>query len=182
MGDMMREMASGGIDFQGHVVTRGDLSRMADAQVRRGLTGSRAAIEALTGRPVDSYSLPGTTRHTRELVRISRDLGYSGIHTPYIGAVAPGSDPMMVWRVMVEGSFDLDAFWANLRPLPILHRTLISYLKTLPPRILGPQIWLPIRSYLFEARLAPLLTLHGLKVLLSLVLVAIALLVWRLIS
>jgi peptidoglycan/xylan/chitin deacetylase (PgdA/CDA1 family) len=161
--EMVKEMAAAGIDFQGHGVTHGDLSRMPERQARRELTESRAAIEALTGRPVDSYSLPGTTRHTRELVRISRELGYRGIHTPFIGAVAPGSDSMMVRRIMVEGSFDLDAFWSNLRPIPILQRKLISYLKKLPPRILGPRIWLPIRAKLFSSPLAPLLTTRGLK-------------------
>jgi len=177
--DMVREMATGGIDFQGHGVTHGDLSRMADAQVRRELTESRATIEALTGRPVDSYSLPGTTRHTRDLVRISRELGYRGIHTPFIGAVAPGSDPMMVRRIMVEGSFDLDAFWANLRPFPILQRKLISYLKKLPPRILGPRLWMPIRALLFHSPLAPVLTTQGLKrVIVGLAVAVLLLTVW----
>jgi len=175
---MVREMAAGGIDFQGHGVTHADLSRMAEERVRWELTESRAAIAALTGRPVDSFSLPGTTRHTRELVQISRELGYRGIHTPFIGAVAPGAEPMMVRRIMVEGSFDLDTFWANLRPLPILQRKLISYLKKLPPRLLGPRLWMPVRAYLFESRLAFLLTLRGLKIVLGVAVVVVALLAW----
>lgn len=179
-GEMVREMAAAGIDFQGHGVTHGDLSRMAEGEVRRELTESRAAIEALTGRPVDTYSLPGTTRHTRALVRISRALGYRAIHTPFIGAVSPGADPMMVRRIMVEGSFDMAAFRANLRPLPILQRKVISYLKKLPPRILGPRIWMPIRAYLFESRLAFLLTLRGLKIVLGVVVAGLALLFWGL--
>jgi len=87
----------------------------------------------------------------------------------------------MVRRIMVEGSFDLDAFWANLRPFPILQRKLISYLKKLPPRILGPRLWLPIRAYLFESRLAFLLTLRGLKVVLGVVVGIVAVLVWLLV-
>lgn len=177
--EMVREMAAGGIDFQGHGVTHGDLSRMTETEVRQELSDSRAAIESLTGRPVDTYSLPGTTRHTRELVRISRALGYRAIHTPFIGAVSPGANPMMVRRIMVEGSFELDAFRANLRPLPILQRKGISYLKKLPPRILGPRIWMPIRAYLFHSPLASLLTLRGLKmVLTAIVLMGVLLGVW----
>lgn len=176
---MVREMAAAGIDFQGHGVTHGDLSRMSETEVRRELSDSRAAIESLTGRPVDTYSLPGTTRHTRELVRISRALSYRAIHTPFIGAVSPGANPMMIRRIMVEGSFDMDAFRANLRPLPILQRKVISYLKKLPPRILGPKIWMPIRAYLFNSPLASLLTLRGLKMMLSVVvLVGVLLGVW----
>lgn len=175
---MVREMAAAGIDFQGHGVTHGDLSRMAETDVRRELSNSRAAIESLTRRPVDTYSLPGTTRHTRELVRISRALGYRAIHTPFIGAVTPGANPMMIRRIMVEGSFDMDAFHANLRPLPILQRKVIGYLKKLPPRILGPRIWMPIRAYLFTSPLASLLTLRGLKMMLTVVVLMAVLLGW----
>jgi len=132
-------------------------------------------LDAVMGKSLDTYSHRGTTRHTPDLVRRSRELGYRGIHTPFIGAVAPGSDPMMMRRIMVEGTFDLDALWANLQPFPILQPKLISYLKKLPPGILGPRIWLPIRAYLFESRLAFWFTL---KVLLSLAVAVIALLVW----
>ncbi len=163
----VREMAAVGIDFQGHGVTHGDLSRMAEAEVRRELTESRAAIEALTGRTVDSYSLPGTTRHTHDLVRVSKELGYQSIHTPFIGAVAPGADPMMVRRILVEGTFGVEELFANLRPVPILVRKVISYLKKLPPRILGPRIWIPIRAFLFNSPLAPIFTTRGLTFLLG---------------
>jgi len=179
--EMVREMAVAGIDFQGHGVTHGDLSRMTETEVRQELSDSRKVIESLTGRPVDTYSLPGTTRHTRHLVHISRALGYRAIYTPFIGAVSPGASPMMIRRIMVEGSFDMDAFRANLRPLPILQRKVISYLKKLPPRILGPRIWMPIRAYLFNSPLASLLTLRGLKVMLSAAIVLGVLLGWWLV-
>jgi hypothetical protein len=92
---------------------------MPKGQVQQELTGNRATIEALTGRVVDSYSFPGTTRHTRALVRISQ-LGYRRIDTPFIGAVAPGSVSMMVRRIMVDGIFDIAPFLLTLRGLKVV--------------------------------------------------------------
>ena len=136
-------------------------------------------FDAIMGKSLDTCSHHGANWHSLDLVQLSCELGHPGIYTPCIGAVAPGSDPIMVRRIMAEAGFDIDAFWANLRPIRTLQRKAIIYRKKLSPRILGPRRWLPIRSCLCESRLATLfITLRGLKVSLSLALVVMALLPW----
>lgn len=151
------------ISIQSHGISHDDLSRMKLNQLRYELMESKKILQKMTGRKVDYLSTPSTTRATKRLKKEARQAGYKAIVSCTIGTNNKNSDLFSLKRIIVEGSFDLREFRNNLEPVPIILRSFIGSLKKIPPIILTPRIWMPIRSWLFSTPLASLLILKNLK-------------------
>ena len=70
---------------------------------------------------------------------------------------------MHLRRFGIEGSLALDEFARNLGAGAIVQRRMISFIKRIPARLLGPKLWMPLREKLFASPLRHLLPLRVLK-------------------
>lgn len=170
------EMSKNGIDFQSHGATHRDLSRLSEDELKEELLRSKEHIEQLTKKKVQFLSTPGTTRITNRIIKVAKSVGYEGIVCSLTGTNNQNTNPFRLRRLNVEGCFTLNEFVKNFEPMQIMIRRFISFLKKLPPKILTPGIWLPIRQRLFSTSIAPLFKLRNLKRLMFAFLVIIFLL------
>lgn len=151
------------ISIQSHGISHEDLSRMSLEQLRDELTESKEILQKMTGKQVNYLSTPSTTRLTKVLKKEAAQAGYRAIACCAIGTNNKNSDVFSLKRIIVEGSFNLREFKKNLEPTSIILRSFIASLKKIPPIILTPRVWMPIRRWLFSTRLASLLILRNLK-------------------
>lgn len=81
--------ATEGYELGSHTVSHVDLATTTDrATIARELTESRAALEAITGRPVTRLAIPyGTPEHCRrpEVLALAREAGYERVYSQFGG-------------------------------------------------------------------------------------------------
>lgn len=113
----LRELAAGGVVIGSHALTHRSVARLpADAQ-REEVGRSRTVLQEVTGRPIEAFAYPFGTRAdydaatTAALAAAGYRFGFTSQH----GAVTPGTDPLMLPRVKVEGGEGLWMFRAIVR-------------------------------------------------------------------
>ena len=79
------------------------------AAVRAELAGSKAALEAHTGRRVDYLAWP-VGWYTEEMVQLAKDVGYRALLTAEDGGNAAGDSVFHIRRVFVDGACDMASF------------------------------------------------------------------------
>jgi hypothetical protein len=77
-------------DFGSHTRTHAFLLKSDDRDGE--IAGSRAEVEALTGRPCEDFAYPGGA-YEDDVVRRVREAGYRSARTVDVGWVGPGTDP-----------------------------------------------------------------------------------------
>lgn len=146
----LREADQGGLYVESHGVTHRPLRSLDDDELRRELVESRRPLEAIVGRPVRHLAIPGNWYDDRVL-RMAKEAGYAAVWCSRPGSVRPGASLYGLPRVNVDGYMHLRAFQAQLQPWGIARRRALLWLKGLPGRLLGPRIWLPLRSVILRA-------------------------------
>jgi peptidoglycan/xylan/chitin deacetylase (PgdA/CDA1 family) len=111
------ELARNGVRIGSHSWTHHSLGRMPPAAAREQAIRSRAELENLLGTAVTSFAYPFGTRadYNDTTAAVLREAGYTSAFTSQHGAIEPGSDPLMLPRVKVEGGEDLWMFQALAR-------------------------------------------------------------------
>jgi len=160
--DEIRELEAGGIDIGSHALTHGPLESMDEAGIRKELGESKAWLEEVLGHDVDSFAVP-LNWYGRKVRLAAEELGYRSVYTSDNGTIHGDADPFHLRRFIIEGSFDRDEFVRNLSATSIVQRRVINFVKRLPARILGPDVWLPLRRRLFDSALGKYFTLRYMK-------------------
>jgi len=151
-----------GHEIGSHSVTHPHLIELDDDQVRHEFAESKRWIEAATGVPCPTLSIPGNFYDDR-IMRIAQACGYGAVFTANVGSVRSGTSLWDIPRLIVEGNFALPEFQANMAPMTICTRKLIFAVKKLPPRILGASRYIAIREVLFNSPLRALFIMRRLK-------------------
>ena len=101
-GDELRQLASSGlIDIGGHTMTHPALPELSAAGQRQEIRASKARIEAILGRSIESFAYPYGA-HSGETVDLVRQAGFQRACTTVPALVQPHTDPFRVPRVQVE--------------------------------------------------------------------------------
>jgi peptidoglycan/xylan/chitin deacetylase (PgdA/CDA1 family) len=110
--DQLLELARAGVTIGSHAWTHRSLGRLSTDEARDELVRSRSALEQLIDAPVTAFAYPFGTRadfnpSTRALLASA---GYACAFTSQHGAIVPGTDPLTLPRIKVEGGEGLWMF------------------------------------------------------------------------
>jgi peptidoglycan/xylan/chitin deacetylase (PgdA/CDA1 family) len=158
----VRDLHRRGVSIGSHTVTHPYLIDLSDAELEEEFLASKRTLEEWTGAPCPFLSIPGNF-YNRRIARIAGKCGYRAVFTANVGTVSRASDLFDINRLIVEGAFDLDEFEANLKPLTIVTRKAIAWVKKQPPRVIGASRYMAIREVLFNSPLRHLFTTRRLK-------------------
>lgn len=102
----LRELRDAGVELGAHTVTHPDLSVLDRAACMREVSGSRDALERLTGAPVTTLAYPfGRSSATARIV--AREAGFSAA----VGATPfGGGDPFNLARELISGKDGIATF------------------------------------------------------------------------
>lgn len=131
--------------FESHAVTHRPLRAMADGEIRRELLDSKNELQRVLGRTVEYLAIPGNW-FDRRVMRIAREVGYKAVWCSFPSTMRRGDDLFRLPRINVEGHLGIEKFRAAVSPTGIAQRRLVSLLKRIPGRLLGPRLWLPLRK------------------------------------
>ena len=109
------EMEGNGIQIGSHTVSHIDLTRASAGELHRQLTDSRAALEALLGRPVVDFCYP-SGRLDDGVARAVEEAGYQTATTTDAGTLHAAGDRFRWTRVRISGGEGLSQFVADLGP------------------------------------------------------------------
>lgn len=99
----VRSLAAAGIEIGSHGATHRALPSVSDAELEDEVSGSKAALEAVTGTPVVSFCYPYGAFDDR-VVEAVRAAGYRAA-TVIRGGISPDlSDPFRLKRIAVRGT------------------------------------------------------------------------------
>ncbi|OAT80220.1 polysaccharide deacetylase family protein [Desulfotomaculum copahuensis] len=107
------QMAAAGITIGSHTLDHPHLAQIPPAEAWRQIRQSRMVLEKHLGRPVRVFSYPYGSFNSR-VAQMVRDSGYLAAVTTVQGIAGPGSDPWLLKRVRIMGSYDLDKFAGEL--------------------------------------------------------------------
>ena len=101
--DGVRALAAAGVEIGSHGATHRALTELADDEVEAEVAGSRAALEALTGKPVVSFCYPYGAFDDRAVAAVAK-AGYRAA-TVIRGGISPDlNDPFRLKRISVRGT------------------------------------------------------------------------------
>jgi peptidoglycan/xylan/chitin deacetylase (PgdA/CDA1 family) len=99
--------------FEAHTVTHPNLRALDHDAARREIAGSKAALEARLGRPVDGFCYPGGLFGARERALVAA-AGFRVATSCEPGANRPGGDPLALRRIQIDARDRLADFRAKL--------------------------------------------------------------------
>jgi len=115
--DEVRRVADGGlVEVGAHTVSHPVLSALPERTQKQEITESRARLEAILGRPVESFAYPYGTRadYLPSTVDIAREAGFAYACSNFEGIVAADTDPYQLPRFVVR-NWNGDEFDRHLR-------------------------------------------------------------------
>ena len=107
--DQIRYLANEGHEIEAHSIHHPDLTTLSDDQLRAELTEPRAALQALTGQPVDFLAYPYGAYNTR-VIAATQAAGYRAALAAWGGE---SWTPAKWWnepRVEIDGGLTLEQF------------------------------------------------------------------------
>lgn len=162
----MRELERANVTIGSHAVSHDALEAMSAAEIEKELGDSKNYLEAVLGKPVRYFGVP--LNWYGKKVRLAAELlGYQAVFTSDNGTMHGDSDVYNLPRFIIEGSFSSDEFAENLKASSVVQRRIISTMKRLPSRALGPKLWMPLREVLFASPLGRFFHLRAFKRLLE---------------
>jgi peptidoglycan/xylan/chitin deacetylase (PgdA/CDA1 family) len=102
------------ISIGSHTVDHPRLSQLNEDQIEDQLAKSRAALEALTGRPVDQLAFPYGD-HDGRVIDVARRVGYRFVYTVAPQRISPRDAAISRGRTSVDPTETLDSFDLKLR-------------------------------------------------------------------
>lgn len=98
----LTDVVSAGHDLGSHTISHRSLVALSPDELAAELTGSRTALELLSGSPIDLLAYP-FGHHDRLVRQAAADAGYRAACTFLNGCVATPIDPMMLPRFTMGG-------------------------------------------------------------------------------
>lgn len=98
IGDLARGAT---LRFGAHTVTHPDLRTLGDGAARAEISGSKAALEAGVGRPVEAFCYPAGLFGARERALVA-EAGFRVATSCEPGVNQPGTDPLALRRIQVD--------------------------------------------------------------------------------
>jgi peptidoglycan/xylan/chitin deacetylase (PgdA/CDA1 family) len=108
-GAEIRQWAAAGNEVGAHTVDHVHLPELPDAQARRQISDSKAALEDLVGMPVTAFCYPYGEQHDSHRA-MARDAGYDNATLTQRGLARAEDDPFGLPRVTVHGGTNLFRF------------------------------------------------------------------------
>jgi peptidoglycan/xylan/chitin deacetylase (PgdA/CDA1 family) len=115
-----RDAAGAGMDVASHTVTHPFMATLAEAEARRELADSRAALEDAVGASVRGFSWPNGDAHPHGR-RLLSETGYHWAATSRAAFAAPGTDAMDLPRLAVRSAHTAESL-ARLMDTGAAHR------------------------------------------------------------
>ncbi|MHC4445674.1 MAG: polysaccharide deacetylase family protein [Planctomycetota bacterium] len=137
------------INVESHGVTHRPLSYLSLDEIEFELLESKRELERILSREVSYLAIPGNW-FNRQVIQVAQEVGYQAVWCSNPGQIKTGSHPFGLPRLNVEGQFTRPQFAASISPQGIVQRRIVSAIKRIPGRILGPRYWLPIRKVIMR--------------------------------
>lgn len=101
--DMIREMASHGIEIGCHASSHKNLALLNKDEAYSSIKMSKKRIEDMTGKPVKSFSYPfgGRGSYNKDTGSILKNLGFEKAYINIMGMDNSGRDPMEIKRIRI---------------------------------------------------------------------------------
>jgi len=99
----IRAWRDAGMEVGAHSRTHPSLPTCTDAELQDEIAGSKADLEALTGKPVTQFCYPYGDLDER-VVKAARQAGFDAATTTQRGRARSGDDPLLLRRILVSGS------------------------------------------------------------------------------
>ena len=148
--EKMKEMSDNGVSIQSHGMTHRWLSELSPEEIEWELKESKAALERITGKPIDYLAIPGGA-YNKKVERIARRVGYKAIFPNRKGTNNPKSDLYSLRRIVVERDFTLVDFQKLFNPFTALQIRIIGFFKNLPLVLLGAKRTNQLRNRLIKS-------------------------------
>lgn len=97
----LRELSKDGIEVYSHTVSHPNLTTLSAEQLRKELADSKAALEQILGRSVDTISYPHG-RHDENVLKAAKDTGYRLGFTIEPRCVDAAANPYAIGRFVVS--------------------------------------------------------------------------------
>jgi len=111
--EQVKAWQAAGMEVGAHSRNHPRLTKCSDEELQNELAGSKADLEALTGKPVSQFCYPYGDLDAR-VAEAARKAGYDAATTTQRGRASPGDDPMLLRRILVSGSSMLHLFLIKL--------------------------------------------------------------------
>jgi len=111
--NQIREMQAGGISFGSHTLNHPRLSKIEADEARHEITDAKSALEDRLGAAVPSFAYPYGDL-SNETVEMVREAGHTLACSTRPGFNRPGSDPLLLRRIEVDGT---DPAWKVLQKM-----------------------------------------------------------------
>lgn len=147
--ETMRALDPAVVEVGAHGVSHRPLRGLSPAEQCAELLGGRQGLESILGRRVDLFSVPGNW-FDAECLRRAAECGFVGVWVSEAGANHSGSHPLRLRRIQVDGDLSASALLSRLRPWGLAVARMRSLIRKAPARLLGPRVWLPIRSWVVQ--------------------------------
>jgi peptidoglycan/xylan/chitin deacetylase (PgdA/CDA1 family) len=105
----LHELSDLGVEVGSHSMTHPYLSDLEEEELKYEISGSKQALEQITGRAVHHFSCPGGRWDSR-VASTAREAGYRSVATSRLIANFPDSDPFALGRVAIVRGIGLPAF------------------------------------------------------------------------
>lgn len=145
----LQQLDKGVVQCESHCVTHQPLRAMSDKKIRWELAESKRELERVVGQPVRFLAVPGNW-FDRRVMRIAREVGYEAVWYSFPGITRRRVSVWGLPRINVEGLATLDGFASSICPWGIIQRRIVSLIKRVPGRLLGPRFWLPLRKIILS--------------------------------
>jgi len=109
----LKQMAAYGITIGSHTMTHPHLAKVSPAEARRQIEESKMVLEKHLGRPVQVFSYPYGSFNAR-VVGLVEQSGYLAAVTTVQGINGPRTNPFLLKRVRIMGSYDMPKFVREL--------------------------------------------------------------------
>jgi peptidoglycan/xylan/chitin deacetylase (PgdA/CDA1 family) len=134
-----------------HARTHGFLNEMPDSQIREELVTSKAVLEEITGREIDTISIPNGAVDDR-VTRIAQDAGYRLIYTSNVHANTLRTGPLDIGRIAIRDTTRVANLASALDGAGLSGHSFRRQLLSLPKTILGPKRYRRLRGWFIGER------------------------------
>lgn len=109
----LKQMADYGIVIGSHTMDHPFLTRLSPSKARYQIEKSKSVLEKRLGRPVEVFSYPYGS-HNNRLVQMVKESGYLAAVTTDQGLVTRSSNPYVLKRIRILGTYDMQKFVQEL--------------------------------------------------------------------
>ncbi len=152
----------GGIRVHSHAVSHRGLNEMSRDDALHEMVESKRLLSEWISDDVRFFSIP-LNFYNRTTLKLCQEAGYEAVCVCDGATTNGATSAFRIRRFIVEGSWGLRQFENSLQPRSVAQRRVISFLKKVPPKLLGEKRWMPLRARIFRSRLGPRLNFPNLR-------------------